>query len=53
MVNGNSESKQTSILFNAIISEVEGEDAFVIGWALKHFGMPQGANGVVIASAPP
>src|SRR5271170_6735063 len=41
-----------SFLFAAVVEQVEGADAFVICRPLKHFWRAQGANGVVIASAP-
>jgi hypothetical protein len=39
-----------SRLFSIVISEVEGEDAFLIPGALKHFRMAEGANGIAITS---
>lgn len=47
-----SEKRRPSpFLFAAVVGEVEGEDAFVIRWTLKHFRMAQGANGVVVVGA--
>jgi hypothetical protein len=41
-----------SLLFTAVISEIEGEDTFVIGGAFKYLRMAKGANRVVIAGTP-
>ena len=41
-----------AVLFAAVTVEVEGEDAFLIRRALKHFWMAQCADGVVIAGTP-
>src|SRR5580704_8512860 len=52
---GRSGEREASIkpfLFAVVVGEVEGEDAFMMSGALKHFRMAQRANGVAIAGAP-
>jgi hypothetical protein len=47
----NLKNRSSPVLFATVTVEIEREDAFVIGGALKHFRMAQGANGVVVAGA--